>query len=80
MSTKNNRSPFCIFPNYRYCGPGCSGPGNPITMWMVAVKHMIDALKSTHNVTVTANSSNVFVQRLNLLREKVELPLLCIFI
>ena len=29
MSTKNNRSPFCIFPNYRYCGPGCSGPGKP---------------------------------------------------
>ena len=29
MSTKNNRSPFCIFPNYRYCGPGCSGPGQP---------------------------------------------------
>ena len=30
MSTKNNRSPFCIFPGYRWCGPGCSGPGKPI--------------------------------------------------
>lgn len=21
---------FCIFPGYRWCGPGCSGPGEPI--------------------------------------------------
>lgn len=21
---------FCVFPGYRYCGPGCSGPGAPI--------------------------------------------------
>ncbi|MEH7333924.1 phospholipase [Neobacillus drentensis] len=21
---------FCIFPGYRWCGPGCSGPGAPI--------------------------------------------------
>ncbi|WP_223589269.1 phospholipase [Neobacillus bataviensis] len=21
---------FCIFPGYRWCGPGCSGPGDPI--------------------------------------------------
>lgn len=20
----------CIFPKYRWCGPGCSGPGEPI--------------------------------------------------
>ncbi|WP_081658267.1 phospholipase [Pontibacillus halophilus] len=20
---------FCLFPGYRYCGPGCSGPGAP---------------------------------------------------
>ncbi|WP_442598092.1 phospholipase [Neobacillus sp. D3-1R] len=20
----------CIFPHYRWCGPGCSGPGKPI--------------------------------------------------
>jgi hypothetical protein len=26
------KSPFslCIFPGYRWCGPGCSGPGAPI--------------------------------------------------
>ncbi|MDQ0200453.1 phospholipase [Neobacillus ginsengisoli] len=22
--------PICIFPGYRWCGPGCSGPGAPI--------------------------------------------------
>lgn len=21
---------FCIFPGYKWCGPGCSGPGAPI--------------------------------------------------
>lgn len=21
---------FCVFPGYKYCGPGCSGPGDPI--------------------------------------------------
>ncbi|WP_249305913.1 phospholipase [Lederbergia citrea] len=21
---------FCVFPEYRWCGPGCSGPGAPI--------------------------------------------------
>ncbi|QHT45220.1 phospholipase [Halobacillus sp. ACCC02827] len=24
------RPGFCVFPGYRYCGPGCSGPGEPI--------------------------------------------------
>lgn len=27
---KYQKSGTCIFPNYRYCGPGCSGPGEPI--------------------------------------------------
>jgi hypothetical protein len=21
---------FCVFPGYKWCGPGCSGPGAPI--------------------------------------------------
>lgn len=21
---------FCVFPGYRWCGPGCNGPGAPI--------------------------------------------------
>nr|WP_232066107.1 phospholipase [Bacillus sp. KH172YL63] len=28
---KNCDSPsLCIFPEYRWCGPGCSGPGAPV--------------------------------------------------
>ncbi|HYK71700.1 MAG TPA: phospholipase [Pseudoneobacillus sp.] len=27
---KGKGSTGCIFPNYRWCGPGCSGPGKPI--------------------------------------------------
>lgn len=31
MSSRNNRNcGFCLFPGYRWCGPGCSGPGAPI--------------------------------------------------
>ncbi|WP_407058227.1 phospholipase [Tigheibacillus jepli] len=24
------RDGFCMFPGYRWCGPGCSGPGAPV--------------------------------------------------
>ncbi len=27
---RRTKKGFCIFPGYRYCGPGCSGPGFPI--------------------------------------------------
>lgn len=29
---KHRRKHFslCVFPGYRWCGPGCSGPGKPI--------------------------------------------------
>lgn len=27
---QGKRQSRCIFPNYRWCGPGCSGPGEPI--------------------------------------------------
>ena len=29
---KRGRNPyaFCIFPGYKWCGPGCSGPGMPV--------------------------------------------------
>lgn len=32
MEFGGRRNPFglCIFPGYRWCGPGCSGPGAPI--------------------------------------------------
>ncbi|WP_318837478.1 phospholipase [Psychrobacillus glaciei] len=27
---RNRRIRFCVFPGYKWCGPGCSGPGAPI--------------------------------------------------
>jgi hypothetical protein len=35
-----NRFPprFCIFPGYKWCGPGCSGPGAPINRVDAACK------------------------------------------
>jgi hypothetical protein len=27
---KRSSPGFCIFPEYKWCGPGCSGPGEPI--------------------------------------------------
>jgi hypothetical protein len=27
---QRKHQPRCIFPNYRWCGPGCSGTGEPI--------------------------------------------------
>ncbi|OZM56978.1 phospholipase [Lottiidibacillus patelloidae] len=29
---------FCIFPGYKWCGPGCSGPGAPINRVDAACK------------------------------------------
>jgi hypothetical protein len=30
---------LCIFPGYRWCGPGCNGPGDPINPVDAACKH-----------------------------------------
>ncbi|WP_394138814.1 phospholipase [Cytobacillus oceanisediminis] len=30
VSRKKHRLSFCLFPGYKWCGPGCSGPGEPI--------------------------------------------------
>lgn len=29
---------FCIFPGYKWCGPGCSGPGAPVNRVDAACK------------------------------------------
>lgn len=42
MSFRENRGfRFCIFPGYNWCGPGCSGPGDPI--------NEVDAACKTHD-------------------------------
>lgn len=30
VRSRKKKLAFCIFPRYRWCGPGCSGPGAPI--------------------------------------------------
>ncbi|WP_083838338.1 phospholipase [Lentibacillus jeotgali] len=35
---KKSHPGFCVFPGYRYCGPGCSGPGAPINAVDVACR------------------------------------------
>nr|WP_226585647.1 phospholipase [Halobacillus litoralis] len=32
------RPRFCLFPGYKYCGPGCSGPGEPLNAVDAACK------------------------------------------
>ncbi|MBB6453280.1 hypothetical protein HNQ94_001728 [Salirhabdus euzebyi] len=39
---RRRRPGFCVFPGYRYCGPGCSGPGAPI--------NAVDAACQAHDV------------------------------
>jgi|SRR6476620_579136 len=29
MNRGKSQAGFCLFPKYKYCGPGCSGPGIP---------------------------------------------------
>ncbi|MEC3883654.1 phospholipase [Halobacillus sp. HZG1] len=32
------RPGFCVFPGYKYCGPGCSEPGEPVNAVDAACK------------------------------------------
>jgi len=54
MSRPNSRrrdiSPrFCIFPGYNWCGPGCSGPGNPVNAVDAACKAHDECYKAYGN-------------------------------
>ncbi len=65
MSRK--RSSFCIFPGYRWCGPGCSGPGAPI--------NGVDACCKAHDKCLNSGRSRCSCDRefLHCLRPKVNL-------
>ncbi|KKE80321.1 phospholipase [Oceanobacillus caeni] len=59
---KRNRGiRFCVFPGYRWCGPGCSGPGAPI--------NDVDAICKAHDECYRRNGNRhacdqVFLRRL----------------
>jgi len=39
MSERDEQRRFpCAFPGYNWCGPGCSGPGNPVNAVDAACK------------------------------------------
>ncbi|WP_322421758.1 phospholipase [Jeotgalibacillus haloalkalitolerans] len=40
---------FCVFPGYRWCGPGCSGPGDPINELDAACKAHDECYRDTGN-------------------------------
>lgn len=40
---------FCVFPRYRWCGPGCSGPGDPINEIDAACKAHDECYRDTGN-------------------------------
>lgn len=43
------RPKFCVFPGYRWCGPGCSGPGAPINETDAACKAHDECYRKTRN-------------------------------
>ncbi|MEM5015097.1 phospholipase [Metabacillus indicus] len=47
---KRQRRPRCIFPEYRWCGPGCSGPGMPI--------NDVDACCQKHDLCLDSGRSS----------------------
>ncbi|WP_249316474.1 phospholipase [Bacillus sp. FJAT-50079] len=58
---KRRRGGFCVFPGYRWCGPGCSGPGVPI--------NAVDAACKAHDECYRRNKracdcDRAFLQRL----------------
>ncbi|MFZ3591529.1 phospholipase [Bacillus sp. DJP31] len=64
MKRRRNRmfSGFCIFPGYRWCGPGCSGPGAPI--------NAVDAACKAHDDADSRHGSNCEADRQFQLRLK----------
>lgn len=54
---RNRKLGFC-YPGYRYCGPGCSGPGTPTKQWMLAVNCMMNAMNATVAQNTVMNCFN----------------------
>ncbi|MFK4998925.1 phospholipase [Bacillus sp. N9] len=61
MRRKSRRRGFCVFPGYRWCGPGCSGPGIPINAVDAACKAHDDCYRRNENA---CDCDRAFLQRL----------------
>ena len=65
---KNIRFPgFCMFPGYRWCGPGCSGPGDPINKVDQACKEH-DECYSLHSNSSRCECDIDFMRKLDAYR------------
>ncbi|MDM5215208.1 phospholipase [Peribacillus sp. NJ4] len=66
VKKRKKLSGFCIFPGYKWCGPGCSGPGAPI--------NDVDACCKAHDDCLKVDSQcNCDREFLNCLRSKIDL-------
>jgi hypothetical protein len=65
MYNNGKRWRKCIFPGYRWCGPGCSGPGAPI--------NDVDACCKAHDLCIKRNGISYKCDRMfaDCLRPKV---------
>lgn len=65
MTKRKRQLGFCIFPGYKWCGPGCSGPGNPI--------NDVDACCKAHDECLNSGRSQCECDRefRNCLRPKI---------
>ncbi|WP_082235311.1 phospholipase [Halobacillus massiliensis] len=56
---------FCVFPSYKYCGPGCSGPGVPLNEVDAACKEHDECYLTTRNYCLCDEQ---FIYRLSYLQ------------
>jgi hypothetical protein len=64
---KSTKKGLCLFPGYRWCGPGCSGPGAPV--------NDVDACCKGHDDCLQSGRSRCYCDKkfMNCLRPKVNL-------
>lgn len=68
MNQRRSNRGFCIFPGYKWCGPGCSGPGAPINAVDAACKAHDECY---HRYGPTCGCDREFLLRL---RQLMNLP------
>ncbi|WP_090760880.1 phospholipase [Bacillus sp. OK048] len=55
MRCRKSRPSFCIFPGYKWCGPGCSGPGAPI--------NDVDSCCNKHDICLKRGNSPCYCDK-----------------
>ncbi|MFC5463468.1 phospholipase [Lederbergia graminis] len=55
MYARRRKRGLCVFPGYKWCGPGCSGPGAPI--------NDVDACCYKHDKCLSSGRSRCYCDR-----------------